>query len=351
MPKYKDNYDEEDYENTNGDSFGSIFRDFVVGATASTKNGGGWMNDLIEFLETSSGIGGGSSVDSSINSLLQTGTLQEIGNEMEDTELVVEQLTTKLDNLQAERVMIQGETMSSSSRYMDQLQQEEQLEELTARQTVVQGYLKRARKRLLQLQTRYKEMIMQGQDDTRARRRSERTATTNSNNNNNNNGAGSSTSSSTSQSTSSSSSSTASYNRPKHDKPEDAWKDDSFGSFGRRGSGRRRSSSSSNSNRKTDSTSTTSPSSSSSSSSNNNNSSSNGSTASRSSYSSNSNSQTTRPTRETLVNTSSSTSANNNVPPHRRSSADNRNAQNDLRRLRELKVDEEFEKLKKELGL
>jgi hypothetical protein len=39
------------------------------------------------------------------------------------------------------------------------------------------------------------------------------------------------------------------------------------------------------------------------------------------------------------------------VPPHRRTSSYESSAEENKRRMREIKVDEEFEKLKKELGL
>ena len=317
-----------------GDSFASIFRDLFAGAAV-----GGYsvVNDLLEFMERSTGdasfggFGKDANNDAELRVLLQTGTLREIGQEMEDTELVVDQLAAKLRKVQDERTMAQAD-LSAASRYMEKLEIDERLEELNAREKVVEGYLKKARKRLLQLQTRYKEMIVHGQDDVRARSASSRTWNT------------SRSSQSTTAAADSSRSSTASSESPsagsssRHADPADAWKDDSFGSFGRRrGSGRRRSSASTSSTR-----SETSPGSSSSASSTRD-----AASASSSSYAK-SPSQSSSTSR-----TASSTSTNYDLPPHRRIMSDTSGSRNDrdLRRLRELKVDEEFEKLKKELGL
>ena len=346
MPKYND----EDYD-AGGDSFGKIFGDFVVGAAAGAAGlGGGGSNvfrDFIDFLEGNvDGFGSGD--DAELRILLQTGSLDDIRNELDDTELVVQQLKSKLSGIQDEILTTTART-KSTSRYMEKIELEEALAELNARKDVVQGYVKKAQKRLLSLQTRYKELLMGGGRDP-----SGRSTTSRSSWDDIKNEAGTSSSYSTSpgrdysSSSSSSAGSTStdyaskSQRTPKND--DDSWMNESFGSstYGRgRGSGRQRSrrnrsASSASSESAADYPRETTP---------RQPEPPRASSTNTRGYSAGS--QSTSPSSSSLRNTPSS-----NVPPHRRTSGSYENQQEkDKRRLRELKVDEEFDKLKKDLGL
>ena len=319
MPKYS----EEDYA-TGGDSLGSIFSDLLSGVAGAAASGGiggaSIFRDFIEFLEGNDMAGGND--DANLFTLLQTENFQDIANEMDDTDLVVQQLSSKLSNVEEELIMCKAD-LKATTRYIEKLNFEEKVDELEARKKVVQGYLKKARKRLLTIQTRYKELIIGGKDDSRTRGKSDESSSKGD------------PDASYSRSTSSSSSSTNGQSSSNDSAvEEDAWKNQSFGSTGRRGSGRKR--------RSPVSTERTSP--------------------------AESDARTMKtpppPRQEPSISTpqkssttlqSGSQPTSNSawvppVPPHRRTTASSQ-AQDDKRRMRELQVDDEFEKLKKELGL
>jgi predicted DNA-binding protein (UPF0251 family) len=271
--------------------------------------------------------GGSSSDDTELRVLLQTGTVDDIGEEMDETELVVQQLSHKQSKVQDELYQVQADT-ANAARYMEKMELQERADELQAQKKVVEGYLKKARHRLVTLQVRYKELIVQGQNDRRAGGRTpfERE----------------SYSSSPSPSASSAPNSSGPDRTENRSSPnaDESWKNEGFGSFGRgRGSSRRRSQQQQPS----------SPSDASSSSSRQNASTSRSSTSSSfdSAQSNQSRSTSARPT--TSSGPTPSSSQQQYVPPHRRTSFAQK--QDDERRLREIKVDEEFDKLKRDLGL
>ena len=368
------NYDKEDAKyDTGGDSFGSIFNDFLAGAAgvagsaagagaAGAGGGPSLFRDFIEFLEGNIDGYGGPTDDADLRLLLQTASLQEIGNELDETELVVQQLQSKLGKLRDEIIMITAE-VKIAARYLDKLELEESLAELQARKNVVDGYLKKAQKRLLALQTRYKELITQGHDDPIAGggRRSRsygyggdgyrtREPTTSSSSTASSSPSGSSTT--TSSSSSSSSRTQSVQSERKND--ENSWMNEGFGSssYGRgRGSGRRQRS------REQEAT----ASSRSSASAGNPSSYQSSTTGSSSAYSTGGRPnqgqdsvrrpQTSYGAQGASRDSTSQPSQSSTLPPHRRSAYSFRDQEEDKRRLRELKVDEEFDKLKKELGL
>jgi hypothetical protein len=360
MPKYgDDNGDDDKAYDAGGDSFGSIFSDLFTGASSAAAYTagarGGIFRDFIEFLE--SNVDGyssaGSDDDAQLRILLQTGTLQEIGDEMDDTDLVVQQLGAKLGSVQDELVMLEAQ-VKGATRYLEKLDLEERVAELQARKKVVEGYIKKARKRLLSLQTRYKQLIVNGDNDVKAGGRSP----TGTSSRNDSTGQSSysaagytstSTSTSGSSSTGNSDSSRSSASRKSSTSEEDAWKNDSFGSFGRGRSTSSRQRTRHRSPRTTEPPRTTTTTASSSSSS----SSSTTTGASDSSQSAApSRDSTYRSDRSTYQDTSSTRQTQGSQePPHRRQSSSRPQDQDDTRRMRDLKVDDEFEKLKKELGL
>jgi curved DNA-binding protein CbpA len=357
MPKYED---DKEY-NADGDSFGKIFSDLFAGAAYGAAgvagSSAGLLMDFIEFLEGNvDGYGSGSSsggfssrgsddYDAKLQVLLRTGSLDDVANEMDDTNLVVDQLQSKARSIDDEILTTNAEA-KMASRYMEKIELEERVAELKARKGVIDGYLKKSRKRLLSLQTRYKELISYGgANDSYA-------------------GGGRRTSSSRSTSTgpsspSSSTSSSSSYGQsssPSSSNPggtgvdeKNSWKTEGFGSSssprGSRGSARRRARRSSSSAEPTSSSSTTtSPSP--------------PPPRQESTYSSTSSSysrESVRPPPRSTSNPTpaiSSSSSSSNVPPHRRTSSNyESSAEENKRRMREIQVDEEFEKLKRELGL
>jgi DnaJ domain len=364
MPKYED---DEKYD-TGGDSFGKILSDLFAGAAYGAAGvagtSAGLLVDFIEFLEgtvdgygaDSTGGGFGTSrrsdeYDAELQVLLRTGSLQDVANEMDDTNLVVEQLQAKARNIDDEILTTNAEA-KMTSRYMEKIELEERVAELQARKSVVDGYLKKARKRLLSLQTRYKELISYGgENDSYAGggRRSPSTSSTTT--------GSSPPSSSSTESSSSYGQSTSATARSSSESADeqDSWRTEGFGSSssprGSRGSARRRA------HRSSSSTTTTAPPSSTSSPpppsrpesqyfSSPSTSYRRESVRSASSSSVNATSSSFRPAITTTATSSS------NVPPHRRTTNNyETSAEENKRRMREIQVDEEFEKLKKELGL
>lgn len=295
MPKYND----EDY-NADGDSFGQIFSELLTGvagvATGAAVGGGGVFRDFVEFLERNvDGYSGGEN-DADLLSLLTTGTLEDVGNEMDDTDLVLQQLNSKMKNIENELIMIQAE-LKVATKFSEKLDLQERVAEQEARMKVVKGYAEKARKRLLSLQTRYKALIVGGLNDRQVGGRSRSSSPSSS----------SPTSSDSFGYTTSATSATAGsrYNRSNNE-DDDTWKSQGFSSSGRRGSSRRR--------RPDSPAEEPQPS----------------------------------PPRPDPQYQSATRSSSSTVPPHRRTSSVE---SDDKRRLREIKVDEEFERLKKELGL
>mmetsp|Transcript_18058 Transcript_18058/g.27299 ORF Transcript_18058/g.27299 Transcript_18058/m.27299 type:complete len:526 (+) Transcript_18058:83-1660(+) len=337
---YMPNYDDDEDYDASGDSFGQIFTDFVAGVATGGSRGGGVFSDFVDFLENNvDGISSNDDDAAELRVLLRTGSLDDVANEMDDTELVVQQLTTKSDKISEELFDLRADRKDATLRYRDKIDLDERIAELEARQKVVAGYAKKARKRLESLQTRYKELIVGGENDTKT------------------------TSSSTTGDYYSSSSSSSSYSSRssgtpppsgKEDNEEESWKYEGFGSSGRRGSSRRRRrgrSSESRPNEQSSSSRVQPP----------------PGYADRRARAPPSSSSSAPPgyeDRKARAAPSSSSSAppgyedrkartatSSSVPPHRRASSVSSSAASDKRRLQEIKVDEEFEKLKRDLGL
>ena len=318
------NDDDAQYD-TGGDSFGQIFADLLAGAAGAAAGGGARniFRDFVEFLETNVD---GSDDDAALRVLLRTGTATQVADEMDDTQLLVDQLGTKLRKLEDEVWTIQAE-LKQVTRFSEQVRLEEEMEELQARQRVVKGYEKKARKRLIALQTRYKELLMES-----GGRRYNDPSTSSSSYGSSSYGDRTRTSSSSTYGGRAS----GSQRQASSNKDDNAWETESFGSFGRRGSARGRSR---RSTRSTASDTYEAPNDYSASNQSSADSQ-NGAKSSRGNESSETGSDSPRPARPTTLQ-------DVNVPPHRRTSS----VTDDKRRLRDLKVDEEFDKLKREMGL
>lgn len=349
IPNY---YKEEEEYNTDGDSFGAIFSDLLGGVAAGAAGSGGIFRDFVEFLEDNvDGYVGGDDDDGYLYTLLNTGTVEEVGMEMDDTELVVQSLESKKKNV-ADELLMKTADQKFATKFSERVELDAQIAELQARKKVVDGYLTKARKRLLSLQSRYKELIVGGADarsysrtsssyDTRSRDTSSRSRSRPSSSPSSSYSSRSSTAAGGRGESTTSRSSSSSGNE------EGKWKHEGFGSSGRRGRGSSRRGRSRSGGAAA------------------------GEDRARQSTSSYNRSEPPRqeapspprrdvsatpppPPRQATPTSSRQTSAEDwkpPVPPHRRSKAEPSQAQKDKKRLRELQVDDEFDKLKRELGL
>ncbi|KAL3795622.1 hypothetical protein ACHAW5_002818 [Stephanodiscus triporus] len=165
MPKY----DEEDAKyDAGGDSFGSIFSDLINGAAgyaagvSGKVGGGGIVGDLIDFLERNvDGFESGYDDDKSLSQLLLYGEFDEVASEMDETDILVSSLETKLNTVESELIQAQAD-LSVATKFSERLDIEERIAELKARDNVVRGYLKKGKKRLVRLRERYKELMVGG---------------------------------------------------------------------------------------------------------------------------------------------------------------------------------------------
>jgi hypothetical protein len=347
MPKY----DEEDAKyDSGGDTFGSIFSDLLSGAAgyaagAVVGRGGGVIGDLIDFLERNVGgfESGSYDDDTSLSQLLSVGTFEEVASEMDEVDILVSSLETKMNTVQNELVQAQAE-LNVAIKYSEKLDIEERIAELKAREKVVEGYLKKGKKRLIRLRERYKELIVDGRGgkgygDTNARGNTN-SATTRSSSSRNSSSrsepAQSPPSSSASSTFSPPSSAPASATASASSSTNNSWRNEGFrGSYGRTSS----SSSRRSSRRDPVGTSTNETSSES---------------APTAEVNQQSNWQKSRPNNESS-NSGGGTIVPQQyepwVPPHRRTQSSAERDTQVKKRLRELKVDDDFDKLKREMGM
>jgi curved DNA-binding protein CbpA len=368
MPKY----DEEDAKyDAGGDSFGSILSDLLTGAAgyaagvAGRSGGGSVVGDFIDFLERNiDGFESGYDDDKSLSQLLLYGSFDDVASEMDETDVLVTSLETKLNTVENELMDSQAD-LNAAIKFSEKLAIEERIAELKAREKVVKGYLKKGKTRLIRLRERYKELMVEGRGGR---------------------GYGSSASSGNAYSesrrprsdnqarepaqSSTSSSSTSTSSTPPSSFAK-SWRNEGFtGSYGGRSSGsRRRQDERANSDETT-----AAPASSSTKSWRDEGFS--GSYGRRSTggarhrndesvgeASTNTEQQQYQPQQqsgsENVSDLSTPGSSNKPtprqneswVPPHRRSQSSAERANQDKKRLRELKVDDDFEKLKREMGL
>ncbi len=320
MPKY----DEEDYD-TNGDSFAAIFSDMLseLGNSAAdrSKRSASILNDFVSFLEGNfPSVGNAQQVEEDIilDTLLKEGSIEEIKLELDDAKLLVKQLEGKERDLVMELSDLskQPSGLGQTTSYMDQMRIEEQRREIKARKDIVEEYLGHAKLRLVKLKRRYDELRIGETRSSRTYQGSEQENTSNTR-----------------------------RNSSKSNNKEEAWKNEGFSSSSRsrgRGRARTRSQASSAANRQSSTY----------------NSPSDTATSSSDPYSSTSNYSylfTKSPYNSTRRNASqqrrTSKTSESMLPPHRRITSQVEEDMESKRRLREIKVDEEIDKLKKEMGL
>lgn len=378
MPKY----DEEDAKyDASGDSFGSIFSDMLTGAAgyaAGVSGGGGVMGDFIEFLENNMNVDSGYDNEN----LFQYASFDEVADEMDETDILVTSLETKLSKVQNDLVQAQAD-LNSASKFSEKLDLEERVAELKAREKVSKDYLKRGKKRLIQLRERYKALVVEGRGgkaygggsggrtSVRNTRDDSSWDTTNTNSAPANHGPA------TPRSSSPPTSSTSSTPSAPKSSSTNSWRNEGFsGSYERRSSGSRRrhrntgaSSTSNTTASRTPPSPSSAPASPSTKSwrdegfSSSYRGRSSASRASRSdaggknadvSSAARPGEPSTQQRRRPDDSTSRRTVPQRSepfVPPHRRTRSLADRASEDKKRLRELKVEDEFDKLKRELGL
>jgi len=345
MPKY----DEEDAKyDSGGDSFGSIFSDllsgaagYAAGAVAGGGGGGGVMGDLIDFLERNVGgfESGSYDDDTSLSQLLSYGTFDEVASEMDEADILVSSLETKSNTIENQLIQAQAD-LTGATKFSEKLDIEEGIAELKAREKVVKGYLKKGKKRLIRLRERYKELIVDGRGgkgygDTNARDNTSSATSSSSRTSSRSEPAQPPPSSSASSTFSTPSSAPASASAPVSSSTNNSWRNEGFrGSYGRTSS----SSSRRSSRRSPVGTSTNEASSDPAPTTVDRQS--NQQKSSRQNESGNSGGGTIVPQQYEPW-----------VPPHRRTQSTAERDTQVKKRLRELKVDDDFDKLKREMGM
>lgn len=295
IPKYED-----DEYDAGGDSFSSILSDLLTQVGSSTS--GSVLNDFLSFLEGNfPSVGSKKNIEEDLilETLLSRGYFDEIKLELDEAKLLVKQLEIKEMDLAAEIKTIEEkqakESVLGRRSYMDEMRLDENKREVEARKEVVGDYLLRAKIRQMKLRKRYEELK---QDTVGGRSRN---STTSVNDADKSNGRSYETSS------------------EKNTVEEGSWRTQSFGSGRRRGRSRsdRTSNEYSDSSRKASSP------------------------------------RSDQKVSDTNIGNHSARSSKraSNVPPHRRIASSFKQQAEDKRRLREIKVDEEIDKMKKELGL
>jgi len=143
----------------------TIVNDFVNGVTGAVKSsGGGVFQDIVDVLKRNveGNVGGSGYIlggdDPELNKLLHAGTVEEIGTEMVDTEMVVQHLTSKSEDLDSEITRIQAE-LAANKKLANKIALQQMEAECRARKVVVEEFLPRALERMRSLQGRYKDLI------------------------------------------------------------------------------------------------------------------------------------------------------------------------------------------------
>jgi hypothetical protein len=156
MPK--DNQQYQTY-NAGGNSFDKKLEDLFNGAAEGVAGGGDgdMFRDCVEFLENTVNGYSGEECDAELYILLTTGSVEQVGMKMDDTELVVQQLDTERRN-SANELLQANHRIAYTKFYLEKKELEKRVADLEARKPVLGGDLAKARKLLLALQTRHEEL-------------------------------------------------------------------------------------------------------------------------------------------------------------------------------------------------
>jgi hypothetical protein len=154
---------EESYD-TDGDSFGSIFSDFLVGlgraASSGASTGKGLLMDLIDFLEGNFPEYGTSVTvdqDAALDTVLQSNDAKLLREELYDTTLLIKQLSAKLASIDQVINSLEVEK-NAASNFLQKEMKDEDIGSWKGRKSVVEDYLRRGRQRLIKIQKRILEV-------------------------------------------------------------------------------------------------------------------------------------------------------------------------------------------------
>jgi hypothetical protein len=110
------------------------------------------------------GYSSGEKEDAQLQILLKTGSVKQVGMELDDTELMVQQLDSERKKLGDELAIRQADRKTASTYlYLEKKELDEKLAKLEKRTQVVDETLNKVSNRLLALQTRYKQLGMSGE--------------------------------------------------------------------------------------------------------------------------------------------------------------------------------------------
>jgi curved DNA-binding protein CbpA len=156
------NYADGEYQTykAGGNDFEKNLQDFYE--EFQQVNNGGYSSSSFSFSENDDAPM--QMDDDQFEDLLKTGSVEQVGMEMDKTELVVQQLETNWNRLGDELLgMRQAQTSSSDSKRIMNLRK--QMAELEEKTKVVDANLNKARSRLEALQTRFYELLLTSEDD------------------------------------------------------------------------------------------------------------------------------------------------------------------------------------------
>jgi hypothetical protein len=150
-------YNNPNHASTNWRNSVNFFKDDAIGTKSVAAGDGGISCDTVETLEVYvDGHSAGKKEGAQLQILLKTGPAKQVGMEMDDTELVVQQLNSEREKLGDELAMRQANHKTASTYlYLEK----KELDEVKKRKQVVEENLEWASSRLLALQTRFKQLV------------------------------------------------------------------------------------------------------------------------------------------------------------------------------------------------
>jgi DnaJ domain len=157
MPQYDDEqvYVVQD-DDTGGDSIEKILADVfecaAVSAVVFVGEQKGIFRDFVEALERNVNGYAREVDDAELRILLNTGSVEDVGKEMEDAELVVQQLDLKRRDLAEELIILEA--------YLAKMGWVEWMAEVEARKQIVDGNLEQVHQWLLALQMRHEALLV-----------------------------------------------------------------------------------------------------------------------------------------------------------------------------------------------
>ena len=136
----------------------------------SRKGSSGVLNDLIDFLENNVESFDNYDANDVLDDILTSTDVKEVMTETDETSSIVSQLekkmssiTSDLSSCKKEMEQVKGQRYGAE-RIEREIDLSERIAGLQAKEKVVSGHLKRARKRLIMLQERTKDLMRDRRD-------------------------------------------------------------------------------------------------------------------------------------------------------------------------------------------